>query len=175
VGSPESEIAQPRPRTYLEYMGGMDYSDEDMEGGDEFPPVEMEMETAEVPMPSVQIDSEYLDSLDFLNDSEFVYIDTGVSTHPSMPALTTDTTAGNSNSSMGWNNTTWGQVDTPNWSSPTSSWGVPAAQPQVDRWALSTSPQMEYARGLGWGVTLSVCLILVVLGFNFNFFLSPLL
>jgi hypothetical protein len=57
----ESEIAQPRPRTYLEYVGGLDYGDDDMEGGDELPPVEMEMETDEMPMPLVQVDSEYFD------------------------------------------------------------------------------------------------------------------
>jgi hypothetical protein len=55
----ESEIVQPRPCTYLEYMGGIDYGDDDMKGGDEFPPVEMEMETEEVLMPSVQVASEY--------------------------------------------------------------------------------------------------------------------
>jgi hypothetical protein len=93
------------------------------------------------------------------------------STHPSMPALTTGTTVDNSNSSMGWNNTTWGQVDTPNWSSPPSSWRVPEAQPQADRWASSMSPQMEYARGLGWGQVLLVCLICFryFLDFNLNF------
>jgi hypothetical protein len=47
-------------------MGGMDYSDDEMEGGDEFPSVDMELETAEAPMPSVQIDSGYLDFLNFL-------------------------------------------------------------------------------------------------------------
>jgi hypothetical protein len=46
---------------YLEYVGGLDYGDDDMEGGDELPPVEMEMETDEMPMPSVQMDSEYFD------------------------------------------------------------------------------------------------------------------
>jgi hypothetical protein len=66
VGSPESEIAQPRPRTYLEYMGGMDYGDDEMEGGDEFPLVDMEMETAEAPMTSVQVDSEYFNFFVFL-------------------------------------------------------------------------------------------------------------
>jgi hypothetical protein len=96
------------------------------------------------------------------------------STHPSMPALTAGTTVGTSNSSMGWNNTTWGQVDPPNWPSPTSSWGVPMVQPQADRWASSTSPQMEYARGLGWGVTLSVCLTFSDFNFDFSliFFLA---
>jgi hypothetical protein len=58
----ESEIAQPHPCTYLEYMGGIDYGANDMEEGDELPPVKMEMETEEVPMPSVQVDSECLDS-----------------------------------------------------------------------------------------------------------------
>jgi hypothetical protein len=92
--------------------------------------------------------------------------------HPSMPALTTGTTAVNSDSSLGWNNTTWGQVDPPNWPSPTSSWGVPMAQPQVDRWASSTSPQMKYACGLGWGVTLSVCFDFYQFDFNLIFFLA---
>jgi hypothetical protein len=151
-------------------MGGMDYGDDEMEGGDEFPSVDMELETAEAPMPSVQIDSEYLDFLNFLINSEFVCIDTGASTHPSMPALTTGTTFGTSNSSMGWNNTTWGQVDPPNWPSLTSSWGVD--QGQGDRWASSTSPQMEYARGLGWGVTLSVCFDFYQFDFNLIFFLA---
>jgi hypothetical protein len=56
----ESEIAQPHPHMYLEYVGGLDYSDDDMEGGDELPLVEMEMETEEMPLPSVQFDGEYL-------------------------------------------------------------------------------------------------------------------
>jgi hypothetical protein len=99
-------------------------------------------------------------------------VDMGASTHPSMPALTTGTTVGDSNSAMGWNNTTWGQVDPPNWPSPTSSWGVPMAQPQADRWASSTSPQMEYARGLGWGVTVSVCFDFDQFDFNLIFFLA---
>jgi hypothetical protein len=76
-----------------------------------------------------------------------------------MPALTTGTSVGGSNASMGWNNTTWGQVDPPNWPSPTSSWGVD--QSQGDRWASSTSPQMEYVHGLGWGQILSVCFDLI--------------
>jgi hypothetical protein len=82
------------------------------------------------------------------------------STHLSMLALTTGTTIGSSNTFMGWNNMTWGQVKPPNWPSPTSSWGVPVAQHQVDRWALSMSPQMAYACGFGWGEVLSVYLIL---------------
>jgi hypothetical protein len=65
MGSLQSEVAQPRPRTYLEYMGGMDYGDRDMEGGDEFPPVDMEMETAEAPMTSVQVDSEHFNFSSF--------------------------------------------------------------------------------------------------------------
>jgi hypothetical protein len=61
----EPEIAQPRPRTYLEYVGGLDYGDDDMEGGYEFPPVDMEMETAEAPMTSVQVDGEYFNFSSF--------------------------------------------------------------------------------------------------------------
>jgi hypothetical protein len=76
-----------------------------------------------------------------------------------MPALTTGTTLGDSDSAMGWNNTTWGQVNPPNWPSPTSSWGVPMVQPQVDRWGPSESPRTEYAHGLSWGQILSVRLI----------------
>jgi hypothetical protein len=68
--SVESEIAQPRPQNYSEYVGGLDYGDDDMEGGDELPPVEMEMETEEVPMPSVQINSEYPDFFVLMINSE---------------------------------------------------------------------------------------------------------
>jgi hypothetical protein len=65
MGSPQSEVEQPRPRTYLEYMGSMDYGDGDMEGGDELPPVDMEMETVEAPMTSVQVDSDYFNFSSF--------------------------------------------------------------------------------------------------------------
>jgi hypothetical protein len=71
MGSLESEIAQSCPHTYLEYMGGMDYSDDDMEGGDELSPVELEMETEEVLMTSVQVDNEYFDFFGFIIGSEF--------------------------------------------------------------------------------------------------------
>jgi hypothetical protein len=76
-----------------------------------------------------------------------------------MPALTTGTTAIDFNSSMGWNNTTWGQVNPPNWPSLTSSWGVPIVQPQINWWGPSESPRTKYACGLGWGEILLVCLI----------------
>jgi hypothetical protein len=67
--SVESEIAQPH-QNYSEYVGGLDYGDDDMEGGDELPPVEMEMETEEVPMPLVQINSEYPDFFVLMINSE---------------------------------------------------------------------------------------------------------
>jgi hypothetical protein len=59
MGSPELEIAQPRPRNYSEYMGGLSYSDDSMDEGDELPPVEMGMETEEMPLPSVPVESEF--------------------------------------------------------------------------------------------------------------------
>jgi hypothetical protein len=99
-------------------------------------------------------------------------VDTDASMHLLMPALITGTTVSDSNSSMGWNNTTWGQVELPNWPSLTSFWGV--AQPQVDWWALSESPRTKYVCRLGWGAILSVCLIFYRLNFDFNliFFLA---
>jgi hypothetical protein len=66
MGSPKSEVEQPCPRIYLEYMGGMDYGDDDIEGEDKLPLVEMEMETVEAPMTSVQVDSEYFNFFIFL-------------------------------------------------------------------------------------------------------------
>jgi hypothetical protein len=124
---------------------------------DELPLATLDMELEDVPMPLVQVTGEFIEIFHISNYFLIYFCaDMDASTHPSMPALTTGTTALDSNSSMGWNNTTWGQVDPPNWPSLTSSWEVD--QNQGDRWASSTSPQMEYAHGLSWGQILSVCL-----------------
>jgi hypothetical protein len=66
MGSPELEIAQPRPRTYLEYVGGLDYGDDDM-GGDELPPATCDMDLGDVPMPSVQVEGGLFECLRFSN------------------------------------------------------------------------------------------------------------
>jgi hypothetical protein len=59
MGSSESEIVQLYPRTYLEYVGGIDYSDDNMGGGDELPLVEIDIKMEEVLMPSVPVTSKY--------------------------------------------------------------------------------------------------------------------
>jgi hypothetical protein len=58
MGSPESEIVQPCPRTYAEYVGDLEYEDDTMDGGDELPQVEIGMEMEEVPIPLVQVNGE---------------------------------------------------------------------------------------------------------------------
>jgi hypothetical protein len=63
MGSPELEIAQPRLCNYSEYMGRLSYSDDSMDEGDELPPVEMGMETEEMPLPSVQFEGEFCRNL----------------------------------------------------------------------------------------------------------------
>jgi hypothetical protein len=55
MGSPESKVEQPHPANYAEYVGGLEYSDDKMGGGDELPQVEIDMEMEELPMPLVPV------------------------------------------------------------------------------------------------------------------------
>jgi hypothetical protein len=74
-----------------------------------------------------------------------------------MPSLVTGMTEETSpvvSTPEGWNNATWGHVDSPGWQNSPCPWGAPspvpvwsAPSPSVDLWAAD-SLQREYARGL---------------------------
>jgi hypothetical protein len=121
MGSPKSEVEQQCSATYAEYVGNLEYDDDEMDGGDELPPATFDMDLGDVLMSLVQVNGEFIVIFVFLVVFLICFcVDMDASTHPSMPALTTGTTLSNSNSSMGWNNANWGQVEPPNWPSPTS-------------------------------------------------------
>jgi hypothetical protein len=74
-----------------------------------------------------------------------------------MPSLVTGMTEETSpvvSTLEGWNNATWGHVDSPGWRNSPRPWGAPsptpvwsAPSPSVDLWAAD-SMQHDYARGL---------------------------
>jgi hypothetical protein len=57
----ESEVEQQCPATYAEYVGGLEYNDDEMEKGDDLSLANFNMELRDVPMPSVQINGEFLE------------------------------------------------------------------------------------------------------------------
>jgi hypothetical protein len=75
--------------------------------------------------------------LGFIIVIDRIVIDTGLSTHPSMPALTTGTTAISSDVNNGWGNSSWGNAGSQGWSSPAAGWGSPTPQPNL--WAARES------------------------------------
>jgi hypothetical protein len=65
MGFLESEIVQPIPATYADYVGNLVY-DDDISGGDELPLATLDMELGDVPMPLVQVNGEFIEIFSFL-------------------------------------------------------------------------------------------------------------